>query len=109
MGFYLSQRYINKQYAKQSLCQMTYDCLQDKDRNKQAGLDDYHLWVVDKNGKIKDNFALRNKELKIVYKESENMPNVYQRKIDESKKQIGSFNKIQKNELYKALNKMDDR
>ena len=93
---------------KQSIYQMTYDNLQEQNRNKQTGLDDFHLWVVDKNGKIKDNFALRNKEVKIVYKEWENMPDVYQREIDKYKKMIGSFNKIQKIELFKALSKMDN-
>ena len=89
--------------------EMSYNYLNDKTRNKQANKDDYHMWVVDSKGNIKDNFAIKNPDIKVVYKEWKELPKYYKDKIEEMKSTITALPKIVQIGLFKMLNNFDNR
>ena len=89
--------------------EMSYNYLNDKTRNKQGNKDDYHMWVVDSKGNIKDNFAIKNPDIKVVYKEWKELPKYYKDEIEKTKSAINDLSKNEKNELFKILNNLDNR
>ena len=89
--------------------EMSYNYLNDKTRNKQANKDDYHMWVVDSKGNIKDNFAINNPDIKVVYKEWKELPEYYKDKIEKTKSLINDLSKKEQIELFKMLNNLDNR
>jgi hypothetical protein len=89
--------------------EMSYNYLNDKTRNKQGNKEDFHMWVVDSKGGIRDNFAINNPDIKVVYKEWNELPNYYKGKIEKTKSTITNLSKKDKIELLKMLNKLDDR
>ena len=89
--------------------EMSYNYLNDKTRNKQGNKEDFHMWVVDSKGDIRDNFAINNPDIKVVYKEWKELPKYYKCKIEKTKSTITNLSKKDKIELLKMLNKLDDR
>jgi len=89
--------------------EMSYNYLNDKTRNKQANKDDYHMWVVDSKENIKDNFAINNPDIKVVYKEWKELPKYYKDKIEKTKSLINDLSKKEQIELFKMLNNLDNR
>ena len=89
--------------------EMSYNYLNDKTRNKQGNKEDFHMWVVDSKGDIRDNFAINNPDIKVVYKEWKELPKYYKGKIEKTKSTITNLSKKDKIELLKMLNKLDDR
>ena len=89
--------------------EMSYSYLNDKTRNKQANKDDYHMWVVDSKENIKDNFAINNPDIKVVYKEWKELPEYYKDKIEKTKSLINDLSKKEQIELFKMLNNLDNR
>jgi hypothetical protein len=89
--------------------EMSYNYLNDKTRNKQGNKEDFHMWVVDSKGDIRDNFAINNPDIKVVYKEWKELPKYYKSKIEKTKSTITNLSKKEKIELLKILNKLDDR
>ena len=89
--------------------EMSYNYLNDKTRNKQANKDDYHMWVVDSKENIKDNFAINNADIKVLYKEWKELPEYYKDKIEKTKSLINDLSKKEQIELFKMLNNLDNR
>ena len=89
--------------------EMSYNYLNDKTRNKQANKDDYHMWVVDSKENIKDNFAINNPDIKVLYKEWKELPEYYKDKIEKTKSLINDLSKKEQIELFKMLNNLDNR
>jgi hypothetical protein len=89
--------------------EMSYNYLNDKTRNKQANKNDYHMWVVDSKENIKDNFAINNPDIKVVYKEWKELPKYYKDEIETIKSIINDLSKKEQIELFKMLNNLDNR
>jgi hypothetical protein len=89
--------------------EMSYNYLNDKTRNKQANKNDYHMWVVDSKENIKDNFAINNPDIKVVYKEWKELPKYYKDEIETIKSLINDLSKKEQIELFKMLNNLDNR
>ena len=77
--------------------------------NKQCDEDDYHMWCVDKNKNIKDNFMLINSSVKVIHKEWKEIPDNVKKLIEKYTYDINSLDKKGKLILYKMLNTMDNR
>ena len=67
---------------------------------KQSNKNDYHMWCVDKNGNIRDDYANLNKDLKLIYKEWKQTPKHLEEKI---KRYHTYYSMKDKKELVESL------
>ena len=92
-----------------STYELSYNMLDKKSRNKQQSKDDYHMWCVDKNDNIKDNFVVKNPNVNVIHKEWSEIPKYYKNRIEYYKKIMDTMCKIEKIALFKTLNHLDNR